>query len=62
MSALLLLKTDPLFGLPYAQAAYLVIFGALFAYVLRLHLAHRALERRLEQAERRIDGGRAGQD
>jgi CcmD family protein len=57
MSPLLLLQTDPLFGLPFARAAYLVIFGALFAYLLRLHLAHRALARRLEEAERRMEGG-----
>lgn len=49
-----LLTTDPLFGLPYAQAAYLVIFGALFGYVAWLHVGHRALRRRLEEAENRL--------
>ena len=62
MIPLLLTKTDPLFGLPFARAAYLVIFGALFAYVLRLHLAQRALERRLGEAERRMEGDQGARD
>jgi hypothetical protein len=51
---LALLTTDPMFGLPYAQASYLVIFGALFGYVAWLHLGHRSLRRRLDEAERRL--------
>lgn len=52
-----LLATDPMFGLPYAQASYLVIFGALFGYVAWIHLGHRALRRRLDEAERRLGAG-----
>ena len=47
-----LLVTDPMFGLPYARAAYLVIFGALFGYVAFLHLAHRSLTARLDELEK----------
>lgn len=48
-----LLATDPLFGLPHAQASYVVIFAAFFGYVVWLHRGQRALRRRLEDAERR---------
>jgi CcmD family protein len=51
---LALLQTDPLFGLPFARAAYVVIFGALFGYVAWLHVAQRRLRQRLESAERRL--------
>ena len=54
---LALLTTDPMFGLPFARASYLVIFGAFFAYVAWLHLGHRSLRRRLEEAERRLAAG-----
>ena len=52
-----LLATDPLFGLPYARAAYLVIFAAFFGYCAWLQLGQRSLERRLEEAERRLEPG-----
>ena len=53
--SLLLLQTDQMFGLPYARAAYLVIAAALFGYLLRLRFAQRALARRLEDAESRLE-------
>ncbi len=52
--SLALLSSDPMFGLPYARASYLVIFGALFGYGAWLHLSQRVLRRRLEEAERRL--------
>ena len=52
--ALLAPSADLLEGMAYPQAAYLVIFAALFGYCLRLQFAQRALRRRLEEAERRL--------
>lgn len=43
---------DLSFGTEWAVAAYVVIFAALFGYLLRLHLANSALRRRVEELEK----------
>ena len=45
---------SPMFGLGYAIAAYVVIFGVLFAYIGLLHWSQRRLRLRLEALETRL--------